>query len=176
MKNIVFTLFLFVFALNFSVAQVAIETPQEVAADSTKSDESKLEKSLLWEISGNGIESPSYLYGTIHIIGKDDFVLTDKTKASFDKSERVTFEINMEEMNDLSTMFTLMSKVMMPNATTLKDLLSEEDYVFVKAELGKLGLPAMMTGVLERIKPMFLTTFASGDMDPNGLQNGEIVS
>ena len=28
------------------------------------------EKSLLWVISGNGLDKPSYLYGTIHMIGK----------------------------------------------------------------------------------------------------------
>ena len=31
------------------------------------------EKSLLWVISGNGLDKPSYLYGTIHMIGKEDF-------------------------------------------------------------------------------------------------------
>jgi uncharacterized protein YbaP (TraB family) len=30
----------------------------------------KLENSLLWEISGNGLKSPSYLFGTNHFIGK----------------------------------------------------------------------------------------------------------
>ena len=176
MKKILFTIFLFVLAFNFSIAQVAIEPIGETQSDTSQHVEMGLQKSLLWEISGNGLEIPSYLFGTIHIIGKDDFILTDETKESFDKSERVTFEINMEEMNDLSTMFSLMSKVMMPDAMTLKDLLEEKDYIFVKEKLAELGLPAMMMGVLERIKPMFLTTFASGDMDPNGMQNGELVS
>jgi len=176
MKKIFFTLIFFVLAFSFSFGQVAIEPIDSVKTDSNHLVEEKLEKSLLWEISGNGLEKPSFLYGTIHLISKDQFLLTDETKASFDNSERVTFEINMEEMNDLSTMFTLFGKVMMPDAITLKDLLSEEDYIFVKKELSELGLPAMMMGILERIKPMFLTTFASGDMDPNGLQNGEIVS
>ena len=27
-------------------------------------------QSLLWRISGNGLSSPSYLYGTIHLICK----------------------------------------------------------------------------------------------------------
>jgi uncharacterized protein YbaP (TraB family) len=32
--------------------------------------EVKLENSLLWEISGNGLKSPSYLFGTNHLVGK----------------------------------------------------------------------------------------------------------
>lgn len=31
----------------------------------------KLENSLLWEISGNGLTSPSYLFGTDHLIGRN---------------------------------------------------------------------------------------------------------
>ena len=176
MNKIFITLFLFVLSFNFSIGQVAIEIPEKVQEDSVRLIETGLEKSLLWEISGKGLDKPSFLFGTIHIINKDDFILTDQTKASFDKSERITFEINMEEMDDLSTMFTLISKVMMPNAMTLKDLLNEEDYYFVKEKFAELGLPAMMTGILDRVKPMFLTTFASGDMDPNGMQTGELVS
>ncbi len=176
MKKIFIAIFLFILSFQFSIGQVAIETSEKTQIDSSQIIEKGLEKSLLWEISGNGIEKPSFLYGTIHIINKDDFLLTDETKASFNSSERVTFEINMEELDDISTLFTLFSKVMMPDAITLKDLLEEEDYNFVKKELSELGLPSMMMGILERIKPMFLTTFVSGDMDPNSLENGEIVS
>ena len=32
-----------------------------------KLDAQELENSLLWEISGNGIEKSSYLFGTIHM-------------------------------------------------------------------------------------------------------------
>lgn len=35
------------------------------------------EKSLLWEISGNGLEKPSYLYGTMHVSAKIAFRLDD---------------------------------------------------------------------------------------------------
>ena len=56
---------------------------------------------------------------------------------------------------------------------TLKDLISEEDYQLVNDHFKELGLPLMM---LERMKPMFLTVFASGDMDPAGLQSGSMKS
>ena len=38
---------------------------------------------LLWEISGNGLETSSFLFGTIHIISEDDFVMTEMTKESY---------------------------------------------------------------------------------------------
>ena len=33
--------------------------------------------SLFWEISGNGLSKPSYLYGTMHVSSKTAFHLTD---------------------------------------------------------------------------------------------------
>ena len=35
------------------------------------------ENSLLWEISGNGLEESSYLYGTMHVSQKIAFRLDD---------------------------------------------------------------------------------------------------
>jgi len=60
------------------------------------------EKSLLWKIEGKELTKPSYLYGTIHMIDKKDFFLTDSTVAVFDRMEQVVFEINMEDMSDIS--------------------------------------------------------------------------
>ena len=48
-----------------------------------------LQKSLLWEISGNGLTKPSYLYGTIHMICKDDASLGDSLVAAIQRSDRV---------------------------------------------------------------------------------------
>lgn len=177
MYRLLFTLLFFVFIGNTSFAQVDIEIADvKVKKDTTKYAPTKAENSLLWEISGNGLEKSSYLYGTIHIIGKDDFFLTDPTVTSFNKSEKVVFEINMEEMNNPLIMFSLLKNLTMPEGTTLETLLTPEDYKFVHAEFGKLGFPAFVTGMFDKVKPLFLTAFASGDMDPQGFQNGSMVS
>ena len=163
-KCTAFLLLLFVL-FNSLQAQVAEQQP-EAPTDNPN-------HSLLWEIRGDSLEKPSYLYGTIHMIGKDDYFLTDSTKAAFDRAERVTFEINMEDMTDFSVIFSLMTKVMMNGGVTLPDLLSKEDYAFVEKKFNAMGLPMMM---LNRLKPMFLSVFASGDMEPGGLSNGSLVS
>lgn len=61
----------------------------------------KLEKSLLWEISGNGLSKPSYLYGTIHVICSKDYFLSEKTKKAFDVSDRLVFEVNFSDPNEM---------------------------------------------------------------------------
>ena len=129
-------------------------------------------KSLLWKISNASLNHTSYLYGTIHMIGKEDFFMSDQTKKAFEECARVTFEINMEEMNDMSVVFSMLGKIMMNGDTTLKDILSKEDYDFVKGEFDKMGLPMLM---FQRMKPLFLSTFATGE-DPMAMQTGDVVS
>ena len=131
------------------------------------------ENSLLWKISGKDLPTPSYLYGTIHLIGKDDFFLTDSTLASIDRAQLVTFEINMEDMMNLPAQLGLMMKSFMDNGKSLRDLLNEEEYALVKEHFDKMGLPLFL---FERMKPMFLTVFASMDMSPDAMSTGEMVS
>ncbi|RKN82645.1 TraB/GumN family protein [Ulvibacterium marinum] len=50
------------------------------------------ENSLLWEISGNGLEQSSYLYGTMHVSKRIAFRLDDVFYQALDKSEVVALE------------------------------------------------------------------------------------
>ena len=118
------------------------------------------EKSLVWKISGNGLKKPSYLYGTIHLIPKNDFELPAGARTALDNVRRVTFEIDMKEMTNFKTQIGLMTKAFMAGGKTLKDLLPEEDYAFVKEKMNEKGLPG---GFFERMKPMFLSTMFSTD-------------
>ena len=80
---------------------------------------------LLWEISGNGLENSSFLYGTIHIISKDDFVMTDMTREKIAGSEQMVMELDLD---DPKTMMGMLTKISMKDGQTLKGLLSPEDY------------------------------------------------
>ena len=163
-----FTL-LFAYLLPISIFAQADPLPTETLPTTT----AEKENSLLWEISGNDLTTPSWLYGTIHLIGKDDFFLSDSTKSFIEQAEKVTFEINMEEMNDMSAQFGMLMKAFMEDGKTLKSLLSKEDYTLVQSHFEKIGLPLFM---FERIKPMFLTVMASGDMSPDAMSSGEMLS
>ncbi len=132
------------------------------------------ENALLWRISGQGLAATSYLYGTIHMIGKSDFFLTDSTSAAIDRAKLVAFEINMQDMMNLPAQMGLMMKSFMAGGKTLKDLLSTADYALVKAHFDKQGLPIFL---FERMKPMFLTVLADADMSAGGLTgDGDMVS
>ena len=139
----------------------------------TTLDYKPLDKSLLWEISGPGISKPSFLYGTIHIINSKDFFLPKGTMSAFDAAKKVVFEIDMKEMSDISKLMGMMNKLFMKDGKTLKDLVSNDEYKMIGGHFQKMGLPIFM---LERMKPMFLTVFAYGDMDPSGIKNGNMKS
>ena len=113
-----------------------------------------LEKSLLWEISGNGLTKPSYLYGTIHMICKDDASLGDSLIAAIQRSDRVYFEVDMD---NLMEMLSALKDFKMRNDTTLADLLSKEDYEKVKVFMESKGglLPFSQ---LEKYKPMLASS------------------
>jgi len=131
------------------------------------------EKSLLWKIEKEELSAPSYLYGTIHIIPKSDFFYPDGTLNAIDQSKKMVFEIDMNVMSDMSQQMALMQKAIMKDGKTLSDLITTEEYAIVKAHFDKMGLPLAL---FERMKPAFLSIFASEDMSPNALQSGEMKS
>lgn len=81
-----------------------------------------LENSLLWEISGNGLSKPSYLYGTIHMICSTDYFLSEKVKKAFDASEQLLLEINLADPKEL----TEMQKLAMGSEPLSKKLTAEQ--------------------------------------------------
>lgn len=58
--------------------------------DSTQNDIQY--KGLLWEITGNGLEKPSYLYGTMHVSRKIAFNLDDVFFQALDQADMVAVE------------------------------------------------------------------------------------
>ena len=60
--------------------------------------------SLFWEISGNGLTKPSYLFGTMHVSSKIAFNLADSFYLAIKNSEVVALETNpetwQEDMNN----------------------------------------------------------------------------
>lgn len=51
---------------------------------------------LLWKISGNGLDKPSYLYGTMHVSNKVAFHLSDSFYKAIESVDAVSLEINPE--------------------------------------------------------------------------------
>jgi uncharacterized protein YbaP (TraB family) len=93
------------------------------------------ENSLLWEISGNGLSRPSYLYGTLHLMCESDFTIKDKVKNAFDKSSKLALELDFDNPSELKAM-----QEMSVSKVALSTLLTPEDYkkldVLLKEKVG----------------------------------------
>jgi uncharacterized protein YbaP (TraB family) len=113
----------------------------------------KEEKSLLYEISGNGLAQPSYIYGTIHIICKDDFVITEATKQKFSETQQVYLEIDMD---DPKMMPEMMKSMYMTDGSTLKSLMLESDYQKV-SQFFKDSIKINI-GTMDKMKPFVLSS------------------
>lgn len=114
----------------------------------------QLENTLLWEISGNGLEKPSYLFGTMHLLCAEDAKLSMNLKKAIREADRIYFEIDMDDMSQL---IGALKYARMSDNTKLSDLLTQEEYARVKEyfEKNKSILPFSM---MERLKPYMLTS------------------
>jgi uncharacterized protein YbaP (TraB family) len=105
---------------------------------------------LLWQISGNGLQRPSYLFGTIHLICSGDAVLSDSLKKAIQRSDAVYFEVDMD---NLFEMLGVVRKMKMRDDTTLADLLDKVDYEKVKKYFEDKGT-LLPFSILETYKPL----------------------
>jgi uncharacterized protein YbaP (TraB family) len=92
--------------------------------------EEKIENSLLWEISGNGLAKPSYLYGTVHLICENDFIMKDKVKTAFEKTEELALELDFDDPKELQNMQKLVV-----SEIPLSQVLTKEEYTKLEALL-----------------------------------------
>ena len=110
----------------------------------------KENNTLLWKISGNGIEKPSYIFGTVHMICKEDAYLSKNLIAAIENADRVYLELDMD---NLFEMVGAMMKIKMNNDTTLADLLTPEEYQLAKKYFEE-KVTMLPFSVLETYKPL----------------------
>jgi len=106
---------------------------------------------LLWKVSGNGLTKPSYLFGTHHLIEKDQVKDFDKILNLASESDAVVGEM---DMTDMAAMQAKIMQGAMMQGKNIREMISADDYVLVDTELKQLlgaGLDQLGT-----FKPMML--------------------
>jgi len=113
---------------------------------------SSVQAQLLWQISGNGI-SPSYLFGTHHLIEKNQINNFDQMLEKLQNTDAVIGEMDMSNM--LGMQLQMMQAAVMKDKT-MQDLLNEDDYQLVDKELkAVVGAGLNKFG---KMKPMMLSS------------------
>lgn len=111
----------------------------------------KHDNTLLWKVSGNGLRKPSFLFGTFHLLCKDDIHFSDQLKRAIKRSDEIYMELNL---SDPSVMLSGMLYMNMKDGKKLKDLYTPEEYKRLQNYFSDtLGVPMMM---LQSAKPYFL--------------------
>lgn len=108
------------------------------------------QNTLLWRISGNGLQQPSYLFGTMHLLCAEDIDLSDSLRSAISRSNNVYLELQMDNMME---MLGAMQHMGMRGDTTLADLLSDAEYEKVRSYFEEHNTLLPFT-LLETFKPL----------------------
>lgn len=96
--------------------------------------------SLLWQVSGNGLQKPSYLFGTFHLMCKEDFELTEAIKKAFENTDQLFEEMKMDDPTVQMKMMTLML-----SKKSLKEQLGDDMYSKIDSAFKKItGMPLLL--------------------------------
>jgi uncharacterized protein YbaP (TraB family) len=115
--------------------------------------QTKNETSLLWEISGKNLKQPSYLFGTVHMICKEDFFLPEVVRTKFTAAEEIFLELDMD---DPAMMMKMMTMMQLPKGQTIKQLFGDTAFAAFDKKYQKItGMSAVM---FNTFKPFMLMT------------------
>ena len=125
--------------------------------------------SLLWEVTGNGLSKPSYLFGTFHLLCKDDIKFSLQLKEAVKTVDTIYMEMKIDDPSVLVGGLFYMN---MRNDTTLKDLYTAAQFNRVQKYFNDtLKMPMML---LQKVKPYMLTALLYPKMmncpSPSGVE------
>lgn len=106
---------------------------------------------LLWQVSGKDLKKPSYIFGTFHLLCKEDIRFGEQLNNLLISADEVYMEMDMDDPSVLLSGLFYMS---MKNGKKLKDLYTADEYKKIETYFrDTLGMPMMM---MQNIKPYFL--------------------
>jgi len=109
------------------------------------------EKGLFYEITGNGLEAPSYLFGTIHIICENDFYLGKNVKERVAAAHKLVLEIDLDDPNIMQIVFANINN---PSGEKITDYLDEDQFKATQQFL--LENAAVDIGMMKSMRPFML--------------------
>jgi len=149
MKKHFFSFFVLFISLH-SIAQKAVIT-----------------NTLLWEISGNGLKSPSYLFGTYHLVGKNFLDTLPGVMKAFNQSKNVICEVAFE--NEMELVQKMMPFMMLKD-NSLDKILSATEYAEVDSFVRKktpLQLPSANAFKPSALQLTLVTFIAPKNIGPD---------
>ena len=111
---------------------------------------------LLWKVSGNGLDRPSYVMGTHHLAPLSIKDSISALQQAIDQTDQVYGELVMDEAMKPENMMKMQQAMMLPADTTLKSLFTQAQYdtiaTVVKNYMG------VDLALFNKLKPAAITT------------------
>lgn len=116
----------------------------------------QVENSIFWEVSGNGLSSPSYIYGTVKFISSKDYFLGKNVKSKLEKSKIFV----TETLLDHHSLRELNKSAHLPHHQSVKDILPAEQFVKLKKIFSeRLAVSNLKFNIVySQFKPVVLST------------------
>ena len=117
---------------------------------------------LLYKISGNGLEKPSYIIGTHHLANVGFVEKINGVKEALTETDQVYGELKWDALTNPDTLQIMQQKMTLPEGKTLKDILTADQYkrldAFMTAKLGAGMSNPMVASQMAKLTPMALVT------------------
>lgn len=114
------------------------------------------ENALLWEISGNGLEKPSYIFGIVKFIPAEDYFLPQTVLDKFNKCEI----LSTETLLDHHAKHELNKAAHLPHHESIEKYLTESEYDKLHDIFhDRLGVNNLKFNIVyKKFKPIMLST------------------
>lgn len=127
--------------------------------------------SLLWEVTGKNVKSPSYIFGTMHIIPNDDFLFPETLKEKVKAADLLVMEIG-----GLSEQMKAMQLMMLDSGNMFDYFTKEQQdsiFTYTKENLG--FEEAQMRMAFGKMKPFVLLQLFTKDAFGENPQSYEMT-
>ncbi len=118
------------------------------------------QKSLLWKAVSAAGDKEIFIFGTMHLMPKEDFHLGAGLRKAFFASDVLVMELELNE----ESMMRAMGKMWLPGGQTLEDLMNREAFDSLKSYLlDTLQMEDLQYKMAIRMKPFLATQLFYGD-------------
>lgn len=116
---------------------------------------------IFYKIEGNGLKSPSYIFGTHHLAPLSVIDSIPCCRDAFKNAEQVVGEIDMT-LDQMALAMKMQPYMMAPQDSTLSKVIKPEDFKRINEEFKKWApMPGMELSMLEPMRPMVVTAMVA---------------
>jgi uncharacterized protein YbaP (TraB family) len=112
---------------------------------------------LLYEIKSKDGQHTSYIFGTIHLMPKEQFNIDSTLTAAFNKSSMIAMEVDLNM--DLAQKIELAKETILPEGKTLRDICTDAQYQLIYTyALDSMHMSKKKFKRYSRLKPFFFSS------------------